>query len=271
MLSRMPIPWRIWAGVLFLALITRTPAAGQSKQEPIVRATVLGTKYPVREQFQETILEKTLTLRRQIRSHREQGKLIGYISIPLTARGGGWYPTNVAVSANIKDRLEKQFGADHFWFLSPGQAEIAIPPIDGQRPSGGEYLYFWTEVLAGEDGLGADFDLVYFAGPTDFASFFTTEGSLATKINAYLDTLQASDPEFAAELKSKPQRRRDFLRYYATRASAAFSLGSHDEWNIVARINNSRKLEDQIGVQFDGRALTPLEMQSLVRPGYQEP
>src|SRR5215469_2891926 len=62
-------------------------------------------------------------------------------------------------------------------------------------------------------------------------------------------------------------RRQAFLRYYALRASSAYSSGAHDEWNILVRINRRRALGDQVAVFFDGRPVSPAEMETEVSPG----
>jgi hypothetical protein len=63
--------------------------------------------------------------------------------------------------------------------------------------------------------------------------------------------------------------RRAFIRYYAMRASAAYSAGAHDEWNIFVRINRKRALGDQIAMYFDGRQISPAEMETEISPGYE--
>jgi hypothetical protein len=64
-------------------------------------------------------------------------------------------------------------------------------------------------------------------------------------------------------------RRQAFLRYYAMRASSAYSSGAHDEWNIFVRINLWRPLGEQVAVFFDGRPASPGDMESEVAPGYE--
>lgn len=60
-----------------------------------------------------------------------------------------------------------------------------------------------------------------------------------------------------------------FLRYYALRASSAYSSGAHDEWNIFVRINRKRPLGDQVTIFFDSRSASPAEMEADVSPGYE--
>jgi len=53
------------------------------------------------------------------------------------------------------------------------------------------------------------------------------------------------------------------------RASAAYSTGAHDEWNIVVRINRKRGIGDQVAMFFDGRPASPAEMETEITPGYE--
>lgn len=57
-------------------------------------------------------------------------------------------------------------------------------------------------------------------------------------------------------------------------ASASFSSGAHDEWNILRILNERRRGADQYGVTnqlpilFDGRALPPGSFEDGVALGY---
>ena len=59
------------------------------------------------------------------------------------------------------------------------------------------------------------------------------------------------------------QLRVDFFRFYAARASANFSKGCHDEWNIFCEINRARLAHSNGDVgqllagYFDGRQIDP--------------
>ncbi len=58
------------------------------------------------------------------------------------------------------------------------------------------------------------------------------------------------------------------LRYYALRASSAYSSGAHDEWKIFVRINRRRLLGERVPRFFDGRLASQPEMETDVAPGY---
>jgi len=68
---------------------------------------------------------------------------------------------------------------------------------------------------------------------------------------------------------SAVKARREFVRYYALRASAAYCSGARDEWNIFVRINRKRALGEQIAMFFDGRPASPAEMETEIAPGYE--
>jgi hypothetical protein len=134
----------------------------------------------------------------------------------------------------------------------------------------------WTQVLAGEKGDGRDFNMVYFAGPTDFAAYFGVHNSpVLDTVEKYIDVRAQSDDAFRRQVAADPQARKAFLRYYALRASVAYSKGCHDEWNIFRLVNQNirsdpeRSVGEQITMYFDGRALSPAEMETEITPGYQ--
>jgi len=182
------------------------------------------------------------------------------------------------------------------------------------RPSGGDYMRMWTKVLVEDDGeephQGRDFDAFYFIGPTDVRHFFTRGGAVnvTAGIEEYFSRKFAIDPDFRdyysrggiqwdrswtdrKEPKKRPAdqqalvdgweaARKDFFRFYAVRASANFSLGCHDEWNIFRMINETRLKETatkkyqggDTGIMlagfFDGRQIDPGAAFTPISVGY---
>ena len=119
-------------------------------------------------------------------------------------------------------------------------------------------------VREGRGGFGEDFDFFYLTGPADFARFFGLTGTGdADKIRAYFDQRVASDSELMSAVAARKLSKTGFRNYYALRASVAFSLGSHDEWNISHILNERRRASDQFGIgnqiaiMFDGHGVTP--------------
>src|SRR5439155_946777 len=179
-------------------------------------------------------------------------------STPISSRGGGNERVNLEVSASVKARLEREYGPA-VWVLDPGAYQM--PPVGGRSPGGDEYMLMWAQVLAGDDGAGRDFDLVHFTGPGDMRAFFGCGGGDVTGcIDRYAQSRATADGDFRRTVATDPVRRSAFVRYYALRASSAFSKGAHDEWNIVVRINRRRALGEQVAVFFDGRAAPPVGM-----------
>lgn len=177
------------------------------------------------------------------------------------------------------------------------------------RPVGGDYMRMWTKVLVEDDGrnAGYNFDAFYFLGPTDVRAFFTRGGAVTVTagIEEYFARKFTFDPDFRKEytkpgpnwelaveandeesLKEKDRReewelaRKRFFRFYAIRASANFSLGCHDEWNIF-RLINERRLEltrnddlpngnvgEVLAGFFDGKQIDPGAAVTCVSKGY---
>ncbi|MGB7160437.1 MAG: hypothetical protein WBD40_20395 [Tepidisphaeraceae bacterium] len=120
---------------------------------------------------------------------------------------------------------------------------------------------------------------------------------MSAAIEGYFARKYAIDPDFRDDFEltksgpgagpldlTKPQdknqwelRRKSFFRYYAVRAAAAFSLGSHDEWNIFVRLNARRLNEhreaygagEQIAGFYDGRQIDPAASEREVSRGYE--
>lgn len=171
-------------------------------------------------------------------------------------------------------------------------------------PGGGDYMRMWTKVLVedGKDNLGRNFDAFYFLGPRDVYTFFSQDETLplTAGIEAYFARKFAFDADFCdafsipALIWGTPKKstqdqvhrdawtklRTDFLRFYGLRASANFSLGSHDEWAIFHLINAGRRersvapdlvdgdVGDQLAAYFDGVQVDPAASQGLISRGY---
>ena len=184
--------------------------------------------------------------------------------------------------------------------LGMTSADIAALP----RPEGGDYMRMWTKVLVedADNNEGSLFDAYYFLGPTDVREFLTQGGALSVTagVEEFFARQFAMDVDFRdafsvpgirwdpdwtksthsssaqqAELRALwEDKRKAFFRYYAIRASVAFSLGSHDEWNIfrllnIARLRNSKgDVGGLIAGYFDGRQIDPGAAVTVIDPGY---
>ena len=252
-------------------------SAGSQEKAPLAlqererRATVINSVYDVNPRLEPVIRERITQARILMQSHREQRQFIAYLSTPISSRGGSHTPTNAAVSAFVKTQLEERYGPK-LWVLDPAQFES----LKGQDPApqGGDFLYMWTQILAGADGLGKDFDMVYFVGPNDVRGYFTAQGANAHanwlgELHRYVDQRAERDERFRQEIAANSEKRQAFVRFYGIRASSAFSLGAHDEWNLFVRVNRKRGVGEQIAMYFDGRPLSPAEMETEIKPGYE--
>jgi hypothetical protein len=232
--------------------------------------TKIGICYCVSGEAKPAIDEKIQRFRTVIAEQHKAGKAVGYLSVPLSPVGGGFFNLNAEVAEKAKAALEKRFGADSVWVLNPGTIDANLP----KGSSGADYMLMWTTILEGHDGLGEDFDFVYFAGPQDFARVFELDGTNdMAKIEQYFDKRAKSDPEFDKAVKGGLTKSA-FRNYYALKASSAFSRGSHDEWNIIRLINERRRGDPKLGVAnqlpvlFDGRSVPAADAETVVSEGY---
>jgi hypothetical protein len=103
-------------------------------------------------------------------------------------------------------------------------------------------LVMWTAVLAGDDGTAQDFDMVDFTGPSNMRAFFGCGASAIVEcIDRYVTKRAATDETFRQDVADQPARRRD----------------------------RRRPLSGQVAMYFDGRPLSPGEMETVVSPGYE--
>lgn len=257
----------VWA-FLFVAATLLSTWHTYARAAKSTECAKIGVCYCVNEDLKPTISSKVERFRQMIAEQRKSGKIVGYLSVPLTSAGGGNFNVNMEVAESAKHAIEKRFGADSVWVLNPTTLDADLP-----KGTGPDYMAMWVSLIEGTDGLG-EFDFVYFAGPQDFARYFGFDGNAdMAKLDAFFDKRIKADPEFAAAAQ-KGLTKAAFRKYYALRASASVSRGAHDEWNIFRLINERRRADskfgagDQIPVMFDGRSVAPADMEAPVSEGY---
>jgi hypothetical protein len=298
-------------------------------------------KFAWHKEYWFCLFERQVELiRGDIRRARADGKLIVYLSCPISARGGGDQSTNVEIAKGVERRLLSQWG-ERFWILNPAQYQLESKEGTGlmevhakecdvnlaelrevSHPGGGDYMRMWTKVLVEDqvydefknlpDNLknsGQHFDAYYFLGPTDVSDFFSKSGSttLTAGIEAHFARKFSTDPDFRdnysingiewhkgwqQDAKITPEEkvtqkqlraqwadlRRQYVRFYALRASVNFSLGSHDEWAIFRQINIKRRndkspgdnvgIAEQLGGFFDQSQIDPGASEAILSRGY---
>lgn len=233
--------------------------------------TAINICYCVEQDLKGAIEANVAKIRQTIATEKAAGKAIGYMSVPLSTVGGGYFGVNSDVAKATKASVEQRFGAASAWLLNPGTPDFSLP----SGANGADYMLQWTRVLEGAGGLGEDFDFVYFVGPSDFASALGLTGEAdMEKIDALFEQRRASDPGLQRAIERGQVSKTSFRNYYALRASIAFSLGSHDEWNIARILNERRRGAAQLGVAnqiatfFDGRAVVPGAYEQAIAGGY---
>lgn len=265
---------------------------------------------------------QTELIKKDVERARLDGRLVLYLSCPISNRGGGYAGTNVDIAHYVERKVLQRWG-EAFWVLNPAKYQLESKAGKGlldqhatdlridlkeleqaAPPGGGDYLRMWTKVLVEDDdrNLARNFDAFYFLGPRDVFSFFTENGSqsMTAGVQSYfarkistdtafrdyfsipsIDWGNADEARSAPELRTKwSELRRDFLRFYGLRASANFSLGSHDEWAILRLVNEARRKQsvsadkldgdvgDQLAAFFDGVQVSLSASEAPVSRGY---
>ena len=250
--------------VTVLALLV-TGCPGEAASETATACSVNQFCYCVQKEFKDSIDKEVKSLRTLIRQQRTDGKAIGYLSIPLSGVGGSYFPLNARIAARTKEVVEERFGSRSVFVLNPGADDISLPKGASQA----DYLFMWTQVLEGETGKGEDFDFIYFVGPSDFGRYFGLDGrnDMRALENWY-------DAAITTNSGLKNVDRTAFRTYYALRASGAYSVGAHDEWNVVRAIDAARMMskgdygiQRQLGVLFDGKGIAPGVFETQSTPG----
>jgi hypothetical protein len=260
--------------LLLLLSVVALGGTAPAQAANVTECTAVKMCYCTNGDFRAAIDEKVAYFRKTIAEERAKGKAIGYLSIPLSTVGGSYFNVNREVAEKAKQRIEARLGAAQAWVINPAAKEADLPTLNGVRASQGDYLLMWTRILEGPDGLGEDLDFVHFAGPSDFAAFFGLNGTAdMDRISAYFDERLKTDADLKRAIERGTVSAASFRNYYALRASAAFSIGAHDEWNVI-RLVNARRRDDpkfgvanQLPVLFDGRAVSSGEFEQAIGGG----
>lgn len=229
------------------------------------------------------------------------GRLVVYLSCPISSRGGGYYQTNIEIAIHVASRLLQEWGT-RFWILNPALYQLESPEglsllkghahllslekgltakidVDTLRKDspvkGGDYMRMWSRVLLEDGGhnLGGKFDAFYFVGPSDVREFFTNNRSLTLTdgVESYFARKFSTNREFRAHFEGDLTEE-DFFRFYTLKAGAHFSLGSHDEYNLWRTFNVLRARELGIALQipgyFDGKQIGLGSAEAALIPGY---
>jgi hypothetical protein len=166
----------------------------------------------------ERIFDRQLALVTQdVLRARAEDRVVVYLSVPISRRGGSFEATNVDIAMATERRLMDRWGEGVF-VLNPARYQmeskggyglveqharaegIDLEALMRQaRPSGGDYMRMWTKLLV-EDGntdRGDRFDAIYFLGPSDVHDFFGARGEpLTRRVQAYFASKLATDAEF---------------------------------------------------------------------------
>jgi len=267
-------PWFPVARLAVAAVLAVLVAASPADAANVTECTGVGVCYCINADFRDAIADKVDYFRKAIAAERAKGKAIGYMSVPLSTLGGGYFGVNREVAAKVKERVETRLGPNAAWLLNPTAKDADLPTLNNVRAGQGDYLLMWTRILEGPKALGEDFDFVYFVGPTDFAGYFGLTGKDdMDRIAAYFDDRLQNDADLKRAVERGSVSKATFRNYYALRASVAFSVGAHDEWNVIRAVNARRRDDkafgtaNQVAVLFDGHAISSAEYDQATAGG----
>ena len=242
---------------------------GVASAAKTTECTKINVCYCVDSALRPAVDDKVARARQLLADQRKAGKLVGYMSVPLSPAGGGNFDLNREVASSAADAIVQRFGTDQIFVLNPTLKDFDLP-----NASGADYMLLWTMLLEGPNGLGEDLDFTYFVGPQDFARFFKLNGNAdMAKVDAFFDDRVKTNPGFAKAVKDGLSKTA-FRNYYALKASTAFSRGAHDEWNIVRTVNERRRMDpkygiaNQLPVLFDGQGIAPSQWETSIADGY---
>jgi hypothetical protein len=265
--------------VLTVLLVASTALTSQAQPAsadltPGLKCVATEQCFCVRPAFEPAIKTTIDSLRNQIATAHAAGKSVGYLSVPMSGSAGANFELNQSVAADIKTAVEGRFGNGDVFLINPAATTLPDLPT-GQKASQGEYLFLWAQTIAGQDGFGRDLDFVYFAGPSDFAAaLHVSDPDRLGHLRAFFDGRRRTDAKFDKWVTDNNVTPVQFARYYGLGASASFSRGCHDEWNIVSTVNRRRVhlagdfgIQRQLPVWFDGRQVGPAEMTAEVAEG----
>jgi hypothetical protein len=224
--------------------------------------------------FEPLITEKVQLFRTRLREAQAHGRYTLYISVPFSTKGGGYRGINIGVAGKVAAALTTSYGSDRLFVLNPSTDDATLS-LPNTQPTQADYLYMWGQVLAGDDGLAPNLDTVYMVGPSDFAAAMGIPNIDKIKaLEEEFDQRLKEDKQFAQAVAAQKVGKREFVAYYAFRASTAFSAGAHDEWNVISSINARRRAADpvygvgrQLAVWFDGHQVVPEDIEGHVSAG----
>jgi hypothetical protein len=187
-------------------------------------------------EWEQVFDEQVKLVRTDIQRARLDGKIVVYLSCPISARGGGHSGTNVDIAKFTERRLLREWG-ERFWVLNPAQYQLESKEGYGlldihaktlkldlrallkkESPGGGDYMRMWTKILVEDSppssalpaaphrNLGLFFDAYYFLGPTDVRAFFGVDGrvSLGASIEEYFSRKHSFERAFRDTFAVEP-------------------------------------------------------------------
>ena len=134
---------RLTASVHFAIVLVAAAVSGETLAAKTTECAKVGICYCINDELKPTIAQRIDKFRGMMAEQRKAGKLIGYLSVPLTSSGGGNFNVNKEVAEAAKAAIEKRHGKDFVWVLNPGTLDADLP-----KGTGADYMMMWITLLA---------------------------------------------------------------------------------------------------------------------------
>src|SRR5450631_665815 len=119
------------AGVLMMLALSIAAWPAPAHAAKTTECAKIGVCYCVNDELKPTIASKVERFRQLIGDQRKAGKIVGYVSVPLTSAGGGNFGVNREVAESAKAAIEKRFGEDFVFVLNPAALDADLPKGTG--------------------------------------------------------------------------------------------------------------------------------------------
>ena len=112
-----------YLSAILLAVGLMTVGATPAQAAKSTACSKIAICYCVNDALKALIETKVSQFRERLEAERKAGKAVGYLSVPLSTVGGGFFNVNIEVATAAKGQIEKRFGAERVWVLNPGVPE----------------------------------------------------------------------------------------------------------------------------------------------------
>ena len=208
--------------------------------EYTILETQCGTRFEVNRAWLPAINKQIAKLTAEITEAKRQNKTIVYISLPLShSKPGSSRIFNTYLGQQMAEFIKSVRG-EGLHIITPGTTEMKLRTSDTHIPAkGGDYLYMWTNALAGKDCKGM-IDEIYYLDQDSITKTSPVDTQAPSHALAYhLEQISNSDETLYRQILDEVENNLDqFYHFYETAYSFKNSPGARDEFNLVQQLRS---------------------------------